>query len=94
MRWKNSLKKLRLRLSVLLLLLAFFVLVDEAIKEEYVFDLEDLTSPSITHEKIFLILFTAGLLLGLRRDKKTKETQNTENPTHLNPDKPNQEERR
>jgi len=63
-------RKQRLRLSILFLLLSFFVLVDEAIKEGYVFDPRDVVSPSITHEKIFLLLFVIGMILGLRRSYK------------------------
>lgn len=59
-------KRARLRLSVLLLALAFFVLVDEALKEGYVFDPTDLVVPRITHEKLFLALLLLGLVLGLR----------------------------
>jgi hypothetical protein len=42
------------------------VLVDELVKENYGFDINDLVSPSITHEKIFLMLLLTDLLLGLR----------------------------
>lgn len=60
-------KKLRLRASILFLLISFFILVDEAIKEEYVFDPNDLVNPCITHEKLFVIFFAIGMILGLRR---------------------------
>ncbi|MEM4189322.1 MAG: hypothetical protein QW544_02240 [Candidatus Caldarchaeum sp.] len=59
--------KKRLRASVGFFFAAFLVLVDEALKEGYIFKVSDVWSPWITHEKIFLILFFAGFFLGLRR---------------------------
>ena len=64
---RELLKRWRLRASVGLLALAFFITVDEAIKEGYVFYVNDLFNPIITHEKLFLIFLFAGLFLGLRR---------------------------
>ena len=67
MGWKRELlKKWRLRLSVILILLAGLVFSDEAIKEGYGFDPSDLFNPAITHEKIFIILLILGIILGLR----------------------------
>jgi hypothetical protein len=59
--------RLRLRLSAALALLATLVLVDEVIKEGYTFDPADLVNPAITHEKLFVLLLLASLLLGLRK---------------------------
>ena len=49
-------KKWRLRLSLALLLSSFLVLADEAVKEGYILDPADLINPTITHEKIFVVL--------------------------------------
>jgi hypothetical protein len=59
--------RLRLRLSAALALLAALVLVDEVIKEGYAFDPTDLINPQVTHEKLFVLLLLASLLLGLRK---------------------------
>ena len=60
-------KSWRLRLSLIFLFLAFFTLVDEAVKEGYVFDPLDLINPVITHEKLFILFLILGLVLGLRK---------------------------
>jgi len=60
-------EKIRNRLAFLFLTLSLFILVDEFVKEGYVFDPNDLINPSLTHEKIFLCFLVIGLLLGLRR---------------------------
>ena len=57
---------LRLRIASAALLCAVAVLVDEAVKEHYVFDPTDLFNPTITHEKLFLVLLLVGLLMGWR----------------------------
>jgi len=59
--------KVRLRASLAFITLAFFTLVDEAVKEGYVFNLADLISPALTHEKIFVISLIIGLLLGIKK---------------------------
>ena len=61
-------KSWRLRLSIIFLFLAFLTLVDEAIKEGYVFDPMDLVNPSITHEKLFILFLILALVLGLRKN--------------------------
>jgi len=61
--------RLRLRLSTLLALLAVAVLVDEVVEEGYAFDPVDLVNPQLTHEKLFVALLLASLLLGLRKRK-------------------------
>ena len=61
-------KNWRLRLSLIFLFLAFFTLIDEAVKEGYVFDPVDLVNPSVTHEKLFILFLILGLVLGLRRN--------------------------
>jgi MYXO-CTERM domain-containing protein len=63
-------ERLRLRLSVALAVLATLVLVDEAIKEGYVFDPADLVNPALTHEKLFVALLLLALALGVRRRGK------------------------
>jgi len=60
------LRKWRLRLSLGFLFLAFFILVDEAVKEGYVFDPLDLVNLSITHEKLFILFLILGLVFGFR----------------------------
>ena len=60
-------RKWRLRLSLGFLFLAFFILVDEAVKEGYIFDPMDLINPAITHEKLFILFLILGLVLGLRK---------------------------
>jgi len=62
-------RKLRLRLSSATAILALLVLIDEIIKEGYLFDPHDLINTQITHEKIFIILFVISMLLGLRSKK-------------------------
>jgi len=59
--------RLRDRLSFLFLTLSLYTLVDEFVKEGYVFDPNDLINLSLTHEKIFLCFLVIGLLLGLRK---------------------------
>jgi hypothetical protein len=67
MGWKTELlKNWRARASAFFIILALLVLVDEIVKEGYTIDLYDFVSPGITHEKIFLLLVTIGILLGLR----------------------------
>lgn len=61
--------RLRPRLSAALALLAALVLVDEVIKEGYAFDPVDLVNPQVTHEKLFVVLLLASILLGLRKRK-------------------------
>ena len=64
----NELKKRwGLRASVGLLTIAFFIAVDEAVKEGYVFMVSDLFTYAITHEKLFLLFLVLGLALGVRR---------------------------
>ena len=41
-------------------------LMDEIVKGNYSFDINDLVGPGITHEKIFLALVLLAVLLGLR----------------------------
>jgi hypothetical protein len=61
------LKNLRQRLSVISLILALIVLIDEVVKEGYSFDPSDLFAwPPPSHEQIFLLLLAIGVLLGLR----------------------------
>jgi len=62
-------KRWRLRLSLIFLFLAFFTLVDEIVKEGYVFDPLDLVNLAITHEKLFIIFLLLGLFLGFREGK-------------------------
>jgi len=57
----------RLRASLAFITLAFFTLVDEVVKEGYVFDPNDVLSPALTHEKIFITFLIIGLILGWRR---------------------------
>jgi len=59
-------KAVKTRLSIFLILSSTMVLVDEVIKEGYVFNPSDLINPCITHEKIFVILFALGLYLGIK----------------------------
>jgi hypothetical protein len=67
MSWKEELKKnWRNRLSAVSLILAFIVLTGELVKEGYSFDVGDLFSPYMTHEKIFTLLMLLALLLGVR----------------------------
>lgn len=47
--------------------LAFFVLVDEYIKESYIFDFHDFYASFPTHEQLFIAFLIVGLILGLRR---------------------------
>ena len=61
-------KNWHLRLSLSFLFLAFFTLVDEAMKEGYIFDPVDLVNLSITHEKLFILFLILGLVLGLRKN--------------------------
>jgi len=63
----NIFKKLRNRIAFAFIFFAFFTLVDEYVKEGYIFDVRDLSTPEITHEKIFLVTLLAGLILGLRK---------------------------
>jgi hypothetical protein len=67
MSWREELRKnWRARLSALSLILALIVLVDEIVKEGYTIDLYDFVSPSVTHEKLFILFLALGILLGLR----------------------------
>lgn len=67
--------RLRLRLAAGLAFLAFFLLVDEIVKEGYVFSIEDLISLQITHEKLFLALLALSLFFGLKKSSPSQETQ-------------------
>jgi len=68
MGWRAELKKnWRQRLSVVTLILALIVLVDEVVKEGYSFDPTDLLAwPPLSHEQLFLLFLLVGLLLGVR----------------------------
>jgi hypothetical protein len=67
MGWRAELlKNWRARASATALILALIVLIDEIVKEGYTIDLYDFVGPGITHEKIFLLLVTIGVLLGVR----------------------------
>lgn len=57
-------KNLRKRLSLLFIFLSFYTLVDELLKEGYVFKPSDLFTPEITHEKLFLVFLLLGLIIG------------------------------
>jgi len=57
--WKN-------RISMAFIFLAFFTLVDEYVKEGYIFYLQDLWVKFPTHEQLFIIFLVSGILLGLR----------------------------
>jgi hypothetical protein len=59
-RWRD-------RLSVAFLFLALFTLVDEYVKESYIFDPRDLLAPFPTHEQLFIVFLVIGLTLGVRR---------------------------
>ncbi|MCX8192032.1 MAG: hypothetical protein N3F06_04410 [Nitrososphaerales archaeon] len=63
---RELLKKWRFRISASFIILSLIVLIDEVVKEGYVFDFFDLFNLAITHEKIFFILLISGLILGLR----------------------------
>jgi len=65
--WRAELlKNWRARASAAALILALIVLIDEIVKENYSFDINDFVSPGVTHEKIFLALVLLAVLLGLR----------------------------
>ena len=59
--------RLRERLSFAFMFLAFLTLVDEYVKEGYVFKISDLLSSFPTHEQLFLAFLFSGLLLGLKK---------------------------
>mgnify|MGYP001068755301 CR=1 FL=1 len=59
--------RLRERLSFAFMFLAFFTLVDEYVKEGYLFDFRDVFSSFPTHEQLFLAFLLSGLLLGLKK---------------------------
>ena len=60
-------EKLRLRLSTVTAVLAVLVLIDEVVKEGYTFNPYDVINPSITHEKLFILLILLSLTLGWKR---------------------------
>ena len=64
--------KLRLRLSAIFIILATLVFIDELIKEGYGFDLYDLYSPAITHEKLFIIFLILAIFFGWRKKNMKK----------------------
>jgi len=68
MKWLDELRKnWRPRLAVTMIFLAFFTLVDEYVKEGYIFDFADFWAAFPTHEQLFIIFLAAGLILGARR---------------------------
>lgn len=68
--------KLKSRISAIFIMLAALVYVDEIIKEGYGFDPFDLFSPSITHEKLFVVFLALGFFFGWRwrRDRKKRDS--------------------
>jgi hypothetical protein len=66
--WRAELsKRWRQRLSVISLILALMVLIDEIVKEGYSFDIGDLLAwPPPSHEQLFILFLTLGILLGVR----------------------------
>lgn len=64
--------KFRARLSAAFIILATLVFIDELIKEGYGFNLYDLYSPTITHEKLFIIFLILAIFFGWRRKNMKK----------------------
>jgi len=53
---KDGLKKLKDRIRVWLIALLALILVDEVVKEGYLFKFEDLFTLEFTHEKLFAVV--------------------------------------
>ena len=62
-------KKLRKRLTVFLFFITVWILVDEYIKEGYLFNIDDILSPHITHEKIIITALIVIILLLMKQKK-------------------------
>jgi len=60
-------KRWRQRLTVWLIFLSIMVLIDEYIKEGYFFNWLDLFTYAVTHEKIFIALLIALIIVVGRR---------------------------
>jgi hypothetical protein len=60
-------KNWRNRLGMAAIFTAFFILVDEYLKEGYIFDYNDILTAPPTHEQLFIVFLIIGLALGLRR---------------------------
>lgn len=64
---EQLIKNWRNRLSLGLITASFFILIDEFVKEGYIFDYQDLYITFPTHEQLFIIFLISGLILGLRK---------------------------
>ena len=60
-------KNWKSRLGMAAIFMAFFTLVDEYLKEGYIFDCGDILATPPTHEQLFIMFLAVGLVLGLRR---------------------------
>jgi len=69
---RELVKNWRQRLSAFLLVSALIVLIDEVVKEGYVFNPADLLTPAITHEKIFLALIVIAMIIGGGKNGRCK----------------------
>jgi len=65
----NAWKNLPKRIEFWLLWLICGILIDEVLKEGYIFSLWDIISPNITHEKIILVLVAAYVTFKVWRIK-------------------------
>ena len=63
-------KKLRLRAIVFLSIMILWLLIDEYIKEGYLFDPKDVVNGNITHEKIIVALAITLTYLIINKLKK------------------------
>jgi len=68
----NAWKNLPKRIEFWLIWLICGILIDELIKEGYLFSMWDAISPSITHEKIILAIVIAYLIFKVWRIKHKK----------------------
>lgn len=64
---KEIKKRWRTRLATAAVIGALTILLDEAVKEQYLFNPADIFSPTLTHEKLFLTLLLTGVTLGWKR---------------------------
>lgn len=64
---KELIKKWKTRLKLWLIGLTILLLIDEYIKEGYLFKIEDVWNTNITHEKIILLLVIILGIIALKR---------------------------
>ncbi|GAI00326.1 unnamed protein product [marine sediment metagenome] len=72
---KDGLKKLKDRIRVWLVALLALILIDEVVKEGYLFKFEDLFTLEFTHEKLFVAVAAMLVAYEIHQKRKTSHEE-------------------